>query len=335
MFEIPILLILIVVLALVFDFTNGAHDSGNAIATVVSTRALSPKNAVLMAGAFNFIGAFLGTHVAETIGKGIINTDMIMGCQSLLFAALVGAIGWNVFTWYIGIPSSSSHALIGGLMGAAIAFNGWNTLNYSNIISKVLLPIVISPLSGFIIGYLVMIALAWITKNVKPKKANKVFQFLQIISSGFMALSHGTNDAQKTMGIIALALFVFHITPEIHVPFWVKLACATAMLFGTMNGGWKIIKTMGSKIFKIEPVHGFASQTSTAVVIFTASFLGAPISTTQVISSSILGVGSSKRFSAVKWGVAGNMITAWIFTIPCAALVGWVIMMLFKIVGIA
>jgi PiT family inorganic phosphate transporter len=335
MSEIPIILILIVVLALIFDFTNGAHDSGNAIATVVSTRALSPRNAVLMAGAFNFIGAFLGTEVAETIGKGIINSDMIMGCQSLILAALVGAIGWNVFTWYIGLPSSSSHALIGGLMGASIAYSGWSTLNFDTIISKVLLPIVLSPLAGFIVGYLVMVALAWITKNVKPKKANKVFQFLQIISSGFMALSHGTNDAQKTMGIIALALFIFHVTPEIYVPMWVKLTCATAMFLGTINGGWKIIKTMGSKIFKIEPVHGFACQTSTAFVIFTASFLGAPISTTQVISSAILGVGSSKRFSAVKWGVAGNMVTAWIFTIPSAAIVGWLIMELFKFLDIA
>lgn len=334
MFEIPLLFIIIVLLALIFDFTNGAHDSGNAIATVVSTRALSPKNAVIMAGIFNFVGAFIGTHVAETIGKGIINSDMIIGNQSMILAALAGAIGWNILTWMIGLPSSSSHALIGGLIGAAIASSGWSSVNYEVVYSKVVLPIVFSPVSGFIVGYFLMIILSWITKNAKPKKANKVFQVLQVISSAFMALSHGTNDAQKTMGIIALALFIFHLTPEIHVPLWVKLACATAMMLGTMNGGWKIIKTMGSKIFKIEPIHGFASQTSTAAVIFSASFLGMPISTTQVISSSILGVGSSKRFSAVKWGVAGNMVAAWIFTIPCAAIVGWVVMMVFGFFGI-
>jgi PiT family inorganic phosphate transporter len=315
---------------------NGAHDSGNTIATVVSTRALSPKNAVILAGIFNFLGAFLGTHVAETMGKGIINTDMIMGCQSLILAALAGAILWNIFTWYlIGLPSSSSHAIIGGLIGAAIAYNGWNTLNHTTILSRIIIPIIISPLSGFIVGYLIMIAIAWITKNAKPNPANKVFQFLQIISSGFLALSHGTNGAQRTMGIIALALYMFHIIPEIHVPLWVRIICATAMMLGTLKGGWKIIKTVGTKIFKIEPVHGFASQISASTVILTASYFGAPISSVQVISSSILGVGSSKRFSAVQWGVAGNIVTAWVFTIPCAAIVGWLVMELFKFIKIA
>lgn len=334
MFEIPLLFILIVVIALVFDFTNGAHDSGNAIATVVSTRALSPRNAVIMAGVCNFVGAFLGTHVAETIGKGIINPDMIVGNQSLLLAALVGAIGWNVLTWVAGIPSSSSHALVGGLLGAAIACEGFASVNFSIVYNKVLLPIIFSPLAGFIFGYFVMVGLAWLTRRAKPKPANKAFQMLQIVSSGFMALSHGTNDAQKTMGIIALALFMFNLAPEVHVPLWVKIACASAMMFGTMNGGWKIVKTMGSKIFKIEPIHGFASQTSTAAVIFSASFLGAPISTTQVISSSLLGVGSSKRFNAVKWGVAKKMVSAWFLTIPCAAIVGFLIMTLFKVIGL-
>jgi PiT family inorganic phosphate transporter len=334
MFEIPILLIIIVLLALVFDFTNGAHDSGNAIATVVTTRALSPMNAVIMASFFNFAGAFLGTHVAETIGNGIINTEMLFGFHSMILAALVGAITWNVITWLIGMPSSSSHALIGGLIGASISCSGWGSLYYETIFTKVILPIVISPVGGFIFGYILMLALVWITKNARPNRANRSFQILQVISSGLMALSHGMNDAQKTMGLLALALFIFGMIPEIHVPLWVKIACALAMTLGTLNGGWRIIKTMGSKFFKIEPIHGFASQTSTAGVIFSVSILGAPISTTQVISSSILGVGSTKRFSAVKWGVARNMVMAWIFTIPCSAIVGWLIMSLFLLIGL-
>ncbi len=332
--EIPILLALIIGVALIFDYTNGAHDSANAIASVVSTKVLSPKAAVIMAGVFNFIGAFLGTHVAETIGKGIVKTEMIAGCQSLLLAALFGAIFWNLLTWYIGLPSSSSHALIGGLMGAGIVDSGWRSLEYGSILEKVIIPLFLSPVAGFIAGYLFMLGIAWVTCRARYKPANAVFRKLQIFAASCMALSHGMNDAQKTMGIIALALVIFHKIPELYVPLWVKIACAAVIMMGTLNGGWKIIKTMGQKIFKMQPVHGFAAQSSTAGVILAASMCGAPISTTQVISSSVLGVGSSKRFSAVRWGVAGNMVLAWFVTIPASALVGALCMVLCKLIGL-
>lgn len=331
--DIPILLVLIVVIALVFDFTNGVHDSANAIATVVSTKVLSPLQAVSMAAMLNLLGAFIGTHVAATMGKGIVNPEMIADCQVLILAALLAAITWNLITWYLGLPSSSSHALIGGLMGAAIAYKGWGTLYYGSIINKVILPLFFSPAIGFVGGYLIMLGLAWLTFRLKPRRTNKIFRKLTILSGGFVALSHGSNDAQKTMGIITLALFMFHQIPTIDVPVWVKLVCALAMMAGTMNGGWKIIKTMGSKIFKMEPVHGFAAQTSASLVISMASVFGAPISTTQVISTSILGVGASKRLTAVKWGVAMNMVVAWLLTIPASALVGagifWIVQKIF------
>jgi PiT family inorganic phosphate transporter len=322
--DIPFLLILIILIAIVFDYTNGVHDSANAIATIVSTKVLSPKQAVIMAALLNLAGAFIGTHVASTIGKGIVNPDIVAGCQTIILAALMGAILWNLITWYLGLPSSSSHALVGGLIGAAIAYKGFDSLQYGSIIDKVILPLFFSPLAGFIGGYLLMLASAWITVNLNPRKMNRMFRRLQVIAAGFMALSHGSNDGQKTMGIITLALFLFHQIPAVEVPFWVKIICATAMAVGTANGGWKIIKTMGKKIFKMEPIHGFAAETSSSFVIMTASFLGAPISTTHVFSSSILGVGSSKRFSAVRWGVAGNMVIAWVLTLPASAIVGMI-----------
>jgi inorganic phosphate transporter, PiT family len=321
MLDIPIILLIIIIITLAFDFTNGAHDSANAIATVVSTKVLSPVAAVIMAGSLNLVGAFIGTKVAETIGSGMIHTQMIMDCKVLILAALLGAISWNVFTWYLGLPSSSSHAIIGGLIGAAIAYKGWSSLNFESILEKVIFPLFLSPVGGFLGGYLLMVVLAWMVHKANPKKMNNLFKKLQIISSAFMALSHGTNDAQKSMGIITLALFTFNIIPVIAVPLWVKIACAFAIMLGTVTGGWKIIKTMGHKIFKLEPIHGFASATSTTIVVLAASAFGAPISTTQVISSSILGVGSSKRFSAVRWGVAGNMVIAWFVTIPATAVV--------------
>jgi len=320
--DIPILLILIVVIAVIFDYTNGAHDSANAIATVVSTKVLSPKAAVLMAAVLNLVGAFIGTEVASTIGKGIVNADLLAGSQILILAALLGAIFWNLITWFFGLPSSSSHALIGGLVGAVVAYQGWDSLNYSTLINKVILPVFVSPLSGFIGGYLLMLLVAWLTVNFKPRIMNRFFRRLQIFSAAFMAMSHGNNDAQKTMGIITLALVLFGRIPSFEVPVWVKMACATAMTLGTATGGWKIIKTMGHKIFRMEPVHGFAAETSASLVIMGASALGAPISTTHVISASIMGVGSSKRLSAVKWKVAGNMVFAWVLTIPASAIVG-------------
>jgi PiT family inorganic phosphate transporter len=333
--DIPILLVIIIAVALIFDYTNGAHDSANAIASVVSTKVLTPKTAVVMAGTLNFAGAFLGTNVAETIGKGIVRPEMIMGSHTLLLAALAGAIAWNFFSLHIGLPSSSSHALIGGLMGAGIIYSGWNSLEYGSILEKVIIPLFMSPLAGFIVGYLLMLGLAWLTCRFRYKSTNSVFQKLQMVAAAFMALSHGMNDAQKTMGIIALALVVFHQIPTLYIPVWVKIACAAVIMIGTLTGGWKIIKTMGQKIFKMQPVHGFAAQSATAAVILSASVFGAPVSTTQVISSSLLGVGSSKRFSAVRWGIAGNMVLAWFVTIPASALVGALCMYLFGLIKLA
>ncbi|MDY0275599.1 MAG: inorganic phosphate transporter [Desulfomicrobium sp.] len=321
MLEIPLLLIIIIVVALIFDFTNGAHDCANAIATVVSTRVMSPKAAVIMAAILNFVGALLGEKVARTLGAGIVNTDMVMGSQILVLAALCGAIVWNLITWYFGLPSSSSHALIGGLMGAAMCHGGMNSLNGHSIVMKVVLPLILSPLVGFAVSYLVMTTLMLIFWRAHRQRLNRWFSKLQILSSAFMATSHGLNDAQKTMGIIALALFLFHRIDTIYIPFWVKIVCALAMALGTATGGWKIIKTMGHGIFKLEPAHGFAAETSASLVITGASMMGAPISTTHVASASIFGVGVTKRFSAVRWGVAGNLVVAWIMTIPASAFI--------------
>jgi inorganic phosphate transporter, PiT family len=334
MLDIPWLLVMVVFVALAFDFTNGAHDTANAIATVVSTKVLSPGKAVMMAGLLNLAGALIGTHVAHTIGSGIVHPDMIRGCQALTLAALGGAITWNLLTWYLGLPSSSSHALIGGLIGATLTYRGSEALNYSSILHKILMPLILSPLAGFVAGYLMMLALSHMFCSAHPRKVNRAFRKLQIVSSAFMATSHGTNDAQKTMGIITLALFVGHQIPDTTVPFWVQLSCALAMGMGTTLGGWKIIKTMGHKIFNLEAVHGFSAETSAAGVISVASWFGAPISTTHVISASILGVGSSKRLSAVRWGIAGRMVTAWILTIPAAGAVAAVCFELLWFVGL-
>lgn len=321
MLEIPLLLIFVVAIALVFDFTNGAHDSANAIATIVSTKVLSPRTAVIMAACLNLLGAFLGTEVAQTVGSGIVDPEMVTGCKILVLAALFGAIFWNMLTWYLGIPSSSSHALVGGLIGAAVAFKGWDAPNYASIGKKVLIPLLLSPLAGFLVGYLIMVALTWMFVKAHPRTVNTAFKKLQILSSAFMATSHGLNDAQKTMGIITLALVIFQMQPDVTIPFWVKLSCALAMGMGTAMGGWKIVKTMGHKIFKLEPVHGFAAETAAAAVIMGASSMGAPISTTHTISTAVIGVGASKRFSAVRWGVAGNLVVAWVLTIPASGAV--------------
>ena len=333
--DVPLILIAVVAVALLFDFTNGAHDSANAIATVVSTKVLSPVAAVLMAGALNLLGAFLGTAVAHTMGSGIVRPEMVTGSQTLVLAALLGAISWNFFTWYLGLPSSSSHALVGGLVGAAVACGGWNAPNYHSIAEKILLPLVLSPLAGFVSGYLLMVLLSWLVRTATPGRVNFLFRKLQILSSAFMATGHGLNDAQKTMGIISLALFIFHEIPEMTVPFWVKLSCALAMGLGTATGGWKIVKTMGHKIFKLEPIHGFAAETSAALVICAASAFGAPISTTHTISTTVIGVGASKRLSAVRWGIAGKLVVAWVLTIPASALVGALCYWLLELFGMA
>ena len=332
--DLPFLLVLIVLEALVFDFTNGAHDSANAIATVVSTKVLSPRTAVVMAAVLNLGGALLGDEVAATLGKGVVNPEVVAGSQVLVLAALVGAIGWNLITWYAGIPSSSSHALIGGLIGAAVAHAGFNSLNGPSIGEKILLPLVLSPLAGFLAGFLMMNLITLLFWHVNRHKANGLFHRLQVLSAAFMATSHGLNDAQKTMGIITLALFLFGEIDAIHVPLWVKICCATAMACGTAVGGWKIVKTMGHKIFKLEPVHGFAAETSASLVIAGASMFGAPVSTTHTITASIFGVGSTKRLSAVHWGVAGNLLIAWALTIPAAALLGGASFFLFHFLGL-
>ncbi|MGC9194611.1 MAG: anion permease [Syntrophobacteraceae bacterium] len=335
MHEIPFFLIVVIFVAMVFDFTNGAHDTANAIATVVSTRVLSPAAAVVMAAVLNLVGAFIGTHVAQTVGSGIVHPDMIRGCQALTLAALFGAIAWNVFTWYLGLPSSSSHALIGGLIGATLVYAGVKAVNFYSILDKVILPLALSPLAGFVAGYLLMLSLSWIFHKSSPRKVNKSFRKLQLVSAALMATSHGTNDAQKTMGLITLALFIDHMITKMVVPFWVKLACALCMGLGTAIGGWRIIKTMGHKIFNLDAIHGFSAETSASAVIFTSSFFGAPISTTHVISAAILGVGSSKRLSAVRWGVAGQMATAWILTLPASGLIAALCFECMRMLGLA
>ena len=322
MFDVPLLLILIILAALVFDFTNGAHDCANAIATVVSTKVLTPRTAVAMAAALNLVGALLGTEVAHTLGSGIVRPELVMGSHTLVLAALIGAITWNSITWYFGIPSSSSHALIGGLMGAAFADAGYGALNGMSIVNKIIVPLLASPLAGFAVGFLLMLAISIAFFRVNRRFVNRFFRNAQMFSAGVMALSHGLNDAQKTMGVITLALLIFGKIDTIHVPLWVKLACALAMAAGTAVGGWKIVKTMGHKIFKLEPVHGFAAETSAALIIGCASTIGAPISTTHTITACIFGVGSTKRLSAVRWGIAGHLIIAWVLTIPASAGVG-------------
>ncbi|MBQ9453431.1 MAG: inorganic phosphate transporter [Desulfovibrio sp.] len=324
MFEVAPLLLCIVAVALVFDFTNGAHDSANAISTIVATRVVSPRLAVTVAAALNLTGALLGTEVAKTLGGGIVHPDVVAGSHILVLAALLAAIIWNCITWYFGIPSSSSHALIGGLVGAAVAAAGWNSLNANGIVHKVLIPLVASPLLGFAAGFVLMWAVYWIFARVHRRRVNALFRRLQCCSAAFMATSHGLNDAQKTMGIVTLALFTFGEVDSVDVPLWVKLTCASAMALGTAMGGWKIVRTMGGRIFRLEPVHGFTAECSATLVITSASLLGAPISTTQTISSAIFGVGSTRRLSAVRWGVARNLVTAWVLTLPAAGSIGFV-----------
>ncbi len=309
-----IAVVIIILIALAFEYINGFHDSANAIATVVSTKALTPRQAILYAAVLNLIGALLSTHVAKTIGGGIIDSETVT--LAVVASALIGAIVWNLFTWCYGIPSSSSHALIGGLMGAALTHAGHNVIKINGLTEKVIIPMVTSPFLGLIVGFLVMLALLWTFLKSNPEIVNKYFKKLQIISAGFMALSHGSNDAQKTMGIITLLLVSGGFIDKVEVPLWVIIICALTMAAGTMAGGWKIIRTMGSKIIHLKPIHGFAAETSAATVILTASHFGIPVSTTHIISTSIMGVGSTMRASAVRWGIVGNIVTAWIVTIP-------------------
>jgi len=309
-----ILLIVVILITLVFEYINGFHDSANAIATVVSTKVLTPRTAVIYGALLNFGGALLGTHVASTIGKGMVDTGSVT--QMVILCALLSAIIWNLFTWFYGLPSSSSHALIGGLIGAVIVHTGIHSVHMTGVYNKVLIPMVLSPIIGLSMGFIVMFILLRIFHKANPEKINKYFRKMQLLSSGLMALSHGSNDAQKTMGIITLALFSAGILKEFTIPLWVVITCAFVMALGTMAGGWKIIRTMGSKVIKLKPIHGFAAETSAAAVILTASHFGIPVSTTHVISTSIMGVGTTQRASAVKWSVVSNIVMAWVFTIP-------------------
>jgi PiT family inorganic phosphate transporter len=325
-------LIAVVVLAVAFDYINGFHDTANAIATSVATKALHPRHAILMAAGFNFIGAFAGTAVAKTIGSSLV--DETSTTQTIVAAALVGAIIWNLVTWRWGIPSSSSHALIGGLLGATLIAVGPQALLIDGIIGKVLVPLISSPLAGFAIGFVLMVALYWIFRNFHRKPLGRTFKVLQVFSAGYMAFAHGSNDAQKTMGIITLALFAAGVIPTVDVPVWVVLLAATAISLGTAVGGWRIMKTMGHRVVELEPIHGFAAETTAATVLLITARLGVPVSTTHVISSAIMGVGSSRGTRAVRWGVARRILLAWVITIPITATVGAATWLVLHTVGI-
>jgi PiT family inorganic phosphate transporter len=321
------MLVAVLVLAVFFDYTNGFHDTANAIATSVATRALSPLYAIIMATAFNFIGAFAGTAVANTIGSGLV--DDSTSTTTVVAAALIGAITWNLITWRQGLPSSSSHALIGGLLGATLIASGPSALNPQGIVDKVLVPMVTSPLLGYFIALALVVALFWIFKGFERRPMTNRFRRLQVLSAGFMAFSHGSNDAQKTMGIITLALFSAGLLPTVTVPPWVIVVSATAISMGTAVGGWRIMHTMGHRVVKLEPVHGFAAETTAATIIYGAAHFGMPVSTTHVISAAIMGVGSSRGIRAVRWGVARSILVAWVVTLPAAGLVAagsWLIL---------
>jgi PiT family inorganic phosphate transporter len=320
-----LLVAIVVVVALGFDFTNGFHDTANAIATSVSTHALSPRVAVLMSGVMNFVGAFVTLKVAATIGSGVANPKDVTLVMTL--CALIGAIIWNLITWYLGLPSSSSHALIGGLIGVAIVALGISQVKWNVVVTKMIVPFVVSPILGFIVAYFGMVIIYWLFRRAHPRPVNRAFRLLQILSAAFVSFSHGTNDAQKTMGIITLALISggYLSADKFQVPFWVIVAAAAAIAFGTYAGGWRIIRTMGTRLYKIEPAEGFSAQTVAAGIIQGASSYGFPVSTTHVVSGSILGAGASESFSAVRWGVGLNILIAWIITLPMAALFAGVI----------
>jgi inorganic phosphate transporter, PiT family len=315
-------LVAVVAVALFFDFTNGFHDTANAIATSVSTRALTPRTAVVLAAVLNFAGAFASFAVAATIAKGIVNPEVIT--LSVILAGLVGAITWNLITWFLGLPSSSSHALIGGVAGSAIAASGLDVIQWRGIWDKVVLPGLFSPTIGFVAALVLMFVIIWVIRKRSPSRVNRVFRRAQIVSGSFVAFTHGTNDAQKTMGIISLALIVSgHLDADFdRPPTWVIVSAALAMALGTYAGGWRIIKTMGTRIVKIDPPQGFAAQTACAGILWTTAHYGFPVSTTQTITGCVMGAGASRRFSAVRWGIAGNIAVAWILTLPAAGAVG-------------
>ncbi len=352
--------LIVLLVALVFEYINGFHDAANAIATVVSTKVLSPRQAIVLAAICNLAGAFIGTQVAKTVGKGLVDTEVVT--MTTVLAALLAAVVWNLFTWWLGLPSSSSHALVGGLCGAALATAGgrWEVLKWSFVDShgghdglwpKVVLPMVTSPLLGFVIGMLLMLCLYLAFRSATPRLVNSLFGKLQLVSAAGMGLSHGSNDAQKTMGIITLAMFTatqshgfdhlpgwlgFLRTPAFtEIPDWVIFACAMTMAAGTAAGGWRIIRTMGHKMVRLQPVNGFAAETTAGMVILGASHFGIPLSTTHNISAAIMGVGATKRLSAVKWGVVERIVWAWVLTLPVTGLLGYLIDSLLRLVGVA
>jgi inorganic phosphate transporter, PiT family len=315
-------LVAVVATALFFDFTNGFHDTANSIATSVSTRALSPRLAVVSAAILNVAGAFISFEVAATVATGIVNPEVVT--LDVVLAGLVGAITWNLITWYMGLPSSSSHALIGGMIGSAIAASGFDVVDWSGVVEKVAIPSLVAPFLGIVGAAALMVGLMWIVRRRPPGLVNRVFRRLQLVSGGFVAFTHGTNDAQKTMGIIALALVASgHLSADFdRPPIWVIVSAALAMGLGTYAGGWRIIKTLGTRIAKLDPPRGFAAQTTTAGILFATAHYGFPVSTTHTISGSVLGAGATRRLNAVRWGVAGNILVAWVLTLPAAALVG-------------
>ncbi len=328
-----ILLGLVIVAAVFFDFINGFHDTANAIATVIATRVLAPWQAILMAAGLNFVGAITGTAVAKTIGSGLVDATAIT--QAAVLAGLIGAIFWNLLTWYYGIPSSSSHALVGGIVGAAIAEAGASAPLWGTILQKTVVPFVVSPFVGFAIALVLMVIILNAFQRASRRAMGAIFGRAQLLSSAFMAYSHGGNDAQKTMGVITVALIAEHLLPkDAPIPLWVIAISAIAMALGTAAGGWRIIRTMGTKLTRLQPVHGFAAETAAGLVIEIASRNGFPLSTTHVIGSAIMGVGSSRGASSVHWNIAGNIVTAWIITIPATGAVAFVVYWVMTHLGI-
>ena len=328
-----IILALVVIAAVIFDFINGFHDTANAIATVIATRVLAPWQAILMAATLNFAGALSGTAVAKTIGSGLIDATAIS--QGAILAALLGAIVWNLLTWYYGIPSSSSHALVGGIIGGAVAHAGMTAPLWATIGQKTVLPFLISPLIGFVVAFALMVVMLNLFSRVSRYAMGQIFGRAQLASSAFMAFSHGSNDAQKTMGVITVALVSAQIIPkDSNIPIWVIFVSATAMALGTAGGGWRSIRTMGSRLTRLTPVHGFVAETAAASVIEAASRFGFPLSTTHTIASTILGVGATRGASYVRWSIAGNMVTAWILTIPATAGVAFLMYRLLTLFGV-
>jgi PiT family inorganic phosphate transporter len=329
-----VLVIVVVVLGLIFEYVNGFHDAANAIATVVATRVLTPLQAVLMAGALNLVGALTGVAVAKTVGNGIVDAKVVT--QDLVVAALLAAITWDLITWWFGLPTSSSHALIFSIIGASVAIHGLDVIIVPGL-QKTSFGIIYSPALAFLVGYLLMLGLYWLLRGASWGGVQRFFGRAQILSSAYMAFSHGGNDGQKTMGVIALALAAYGVVPtgnDFYIPDWVKVACAVAIGVGTATGGWRIIRTMGTRITTLTPVQGFAAETTAGTVIEIATRFGIPISTTHAISGAILGVGATRRLSAVRWGIAGRIVTAWVLTIPGCFVMGYAVAILMRAVGI-